>query len=299
MGRRGIALPIVMWSIAFLSGLVLLAAGVVGDWIDEETLAEKKFIARQMAISGLAIGMNPAVERGDPLLASGSRETEGYEVAIENEAARINPNHWVRRGERGIFQRLFGAWGFDSPVIDTAIDSLIDWIDGDDLASFQGAERGDYERAGMEGFPANAELRDIREMEAVLNLGPVLAAKPDWRTYFTIWYDGPISIQHANEPVLREIAGLTPLQIELFLKLRAGVDGIDGTEDDQTFQSLDEVADLVGADGIQRDSLARYFGTSGDVRRIESTGYCGGVAHRITAIFAEGETGGLLSWEER
>lgn len=299
MGSRGIALPIVIWSIAFLSGLVLLAAGVVGDWIDEETLAEKKFIARQMAISGLAIGMNPVVERGDPLLASGTRETEGYEVSIENEAARINPNYWVRQGERGLFQRLFGAWGFDLPAIDTAIDSLIDWVDGDDLASFQGAERGDYERAGMVGFPANALLRDIREMEAILNLGPLLAAKPDWRSYFTIWYDGPISIQHANEPVLREIAELTPLQIDLFLELRAGEDGIDGTSDDQIFQSLDDVANLVGADGRQRESFNRFFGTAGDVRRIESLGYCRGVAHRITAIFAQGSEGGLLSWEER
>ena len=87
--RRAIALPLVLWSIALLGGLVVLLAGVVGDWLESESRAERRFVARQMALSGVALGLNPAVKPGDPLLRRGSPDGEGFEVRLENEAAKI------------------------------------------------------------------------------------------------------------------------------------------------------------------------------------------------------------------
>ena len=44
---RAIALPMVLWCIAFLAGLVVLTGGLVRGWIESESLAERKFVARQ------------------------------------------------------------------------------------------------------------------------------------------------------------------------------------------------------------------------------------------------------------
>jgi hypothetical protein len=297
--RRAFALPLVLWSIAFMAGLLVLLSGLVSDWMDSESRAERRFVARQMALSGIALGLNPALKAGDPLLRSGNPDGEGYEVRIGNEAAKINPNFWIQQGNRPLFLKLFEGWGVDMMEAEAAIDGLTDWIDGDDFLSLKGAERGEYERAGRPGFPANRPLRHVREMEAVMNLSPILAAKPDWQSYFTVWYGGKISIQYAKEPVLAELAELTPPQIQSLLEVRAGVDGIEGTDDDEKFTSIEAVADFLGAGGRQRDALLNFFDTSGDIRRIESTGFCHGVRHQIIVVAPAGSPGQIMSWEEK
>ncbi len=266
--------------------------------MDSEIRAEKKFIARQLALSGIAIGQNPLVKSGDPLLGKGSRNTEGFEVKITNESAKINPNFWIQNNNRSIFIRLFTSWGADIRTTDAAIDSLIDWIDGDDFLSLKGAERGEYERMGKRGYPANRPLKHIREMDAIMNLSPLLSAKDGWQNYFTIWYSGKISIQHATEPSLTELAEFTPLQCQSLLEMRAGLDGIDGTDDDQIITSLEDVAVVLGLGSRQRDGLLDFFDTSGDLRCIESTGWCGGVAHKITVISGTAPSQ-MMSWEEK
>lgn len=296
---RAMALALVLWSIAFMGGIVVLLSGVVGSWLENESLAERRFIARQMALSGVALGLNPAIKPGNPLLQSGSPDTEGYEVRIDNEAARINPNFWIEQGGRPVFLRLFESWGIDRDAGEAAIDGLTDWIDGDDFLSRKGAERGEYERAGRPGYPANKPLRHIREMDAVMNLAPILSQKENWQDYFTVWYSGKISIQHAQEPILRELAELTPSQIEALVKMRAGRDGIEGTEDDQKLGSSEAVAGLLGAGGRQRDALINFFDASGDIRRIESTGYCHGFKHKIIVVASAGSANQIMSWEER
>ena len=67
---RAIALPLVLWCIAFLAGLVILAGGVVRGWIENESLAEKKFVARQMALdearlARAAVAGNDKLEEGN------------------------------------------------------------------------------------------------------------------------------------------------------------------------------------------------------------------------------------------
>ena len=297
--HRAIALPLVLWCIAFLGGLVILLGTVVGDWLESESRAERRFAARQMALSGIALGLNPALKPGDPLLRSGSPDSEGYEVRLENEAAKLNPNFWIQQSNRPVFLRLFEGWGVEPEIADAAIDALTDWIDGDDFLSLKGAERGEYDRSGRPGYPANRPLRHIREMEAVMNLSGILAAKQDWQDYFTIWYTGKISIQHAKEPMLAELAELTPVQIQSLLEVRAGLDGIEGTDDDEKIESVQAVADFLGADSRQREALLNFFDTSGDIRRIESTGFCYGVRHKIVVVAPAGSPGQIMSWEEK
>ena len=297
--NRAMALALVLWSIAFMGGILVLLAGVVGDWLENESLAERHFIARQMALSGIAVGLNPAIKPGNPLLKTGTPDTEGYEVRIDNEAARINPNFWIEQANRPIFLKLFESWGIDRDLGEAAIDGLVDWVDGDDFLSRKGAERGEYERAGRPGYPANRPLRHIREMEAVMNLAPLLSQKENWQDYFTVWYSGKISIQYAQEPILRELAELTPSQIEALIKMRAGRDGIEGTDDDQKLGSSEAVAGFLGAGGRQRDALINFFDASGDIRRIESSGYCHGTKHKIIVVGSGGSPNQMMSWEER
>ncbi len=299
--HNGAALLLVLWCIIFLAGLVVLGGRLVNKWLEGESLAQRKFVARQMALSGVALGMNPAIAADSPLLNSESAEEEGYEVSITGESGRINPNYWVAQSNRELFQRLFEAWGYELDQSDAAIDGLIDWIDGDDFPSVKGAERQEYDAAGRPGYPANRPLSNVREMESVMNLREILIDCGGWRDYFTTWYAGMIDIHDAPELVLADLVGFFPRQIESVIQFRAGVDGIERTADDQKFPSIEAVEVLSGADGLQSKALRAFFSTSGgaEIRRIESKGFCNGATHQISVICRQDGGGRILSWQEQ
>lgn len=294
--QRAVALPMVLWGIAFLGALVVMVAVRMNERIDEESRAARAFRARQLALSGIAFGLHPDIQPGNPLLRSGN-DDEGFRVEILNESGRINPNTWVQGGNRDLFRSLFASWDIPLDRADSAIDSLIDWTDPDTLRQLAGAEAPEYSAAGLDGLPANAPLTGVREMGSVLNLRDVLAERDGWSELFTVWHSGKINIVHANRDVLAGVGGLSELEIDNLITYRQGADGIQGTEDDGAMESLEEAFAIAGISGGRAAALESFFSVGGDVRRVESTGVCNGVEHKITAIVGEG--GEPLAWEER
>ena len=123
------ALPMVLWTIALLTAVTLLLAGIIEGWITEETREGKDFRARQQALSGIAIALNPGIQPGDPLLDQHFNvEEEGYKVVIKDESGLINPNTLlsVTPDRRDLLKRLFSAWRLDVNQSDAAADSLYD-----------------------------------------------------------------------------------------------------------------------------------------------------------------------------
>lgn len=298
MKRAAFALPLVLWSVAFLSAIALLLVGTVGRWLDDETLAEHRFAARQHALTGLALGRNPALSPGDPLLNTGDANRDGHAVRITEESSRINPNYWIVPERRVLFQELFTAWDVNPRDQNAAVDGMADWIDPDDLASLNGAERGQYESRGHTGLPPNEPFVSVAELEAVIGLQDILAARENWKDVFTVHYAGKINILHASVPLLEALAGFSAAQARAFAELRAGADGILGSPDDPKFSSLEQIAEITGAGADQTARLEQFFTTGKGVRRIESTGWVQGASYRI-AVVAGDDGRELLSWEEQ
>ena len=294
--QSGIALPIVLWGIAFLAAVVIMVGVRVKERTDEQSHAERSFHARELALRGLAFGRHPGVKEGDPLLRDGDPETEGYEVLISDESGRINPNTWA--GDRDFFSTLFRAWDVPQREADAAMDSLTDWIDADEFRSLAGAEQAEYEAAGLPGFPPNEPLGDIREMESVLNLREVLAEIDDWKDNFTLLHDGKINVNHSSEPLLADLAGLEERQIRALKDYRLGVDGERGTEDDLEFTKIDDAIAIAGAVGNQAAAMTKFFDTAGKARRVESRGFVYGVTRTITVV-TQGDGNAILAWEEK
>lgn len=201
---RGFALPLVLWCVAFLTVIALALLGMVSRWLDEETLAERRFAARQNALSGLAVARNADVLPGDPLLVTGNASRDGYEVRISDESGRINPNYWLSRNNREIFETLFTSWRVGEHAQDVAIDSMMDWTDPDEFALLNGAERGTYAARGLEGFPTNRPFASVRELNAVHGLQEILATRDSWRDMFSVLHDGKVSALHASAPLLED-----------------------------------------------------------------------------------------------
>jgi hypothetical protein len=304
----GMALPMVLWSIALLTGIVLLLAGIIGGWISEETRSGKLFRARQQALSGVAVAMNPGVLPGDPLLNQLSKDgSEGYQVVIKDESGLINPNYYLAQtpDQRTVLGQLFTAWKLDKNSSDAATDGLYDWQSQSPFRSLHGAKKEEYEAAGMSGLPPGAPFASPEEMELVLGFDPVIQKKPDWIGYFTTYYNGPVNVLRAPKKILLELLGLLPSQADAWIALRAGKDGIEGTDDDLKLGNITSAISLMGLNGALGASMAKICTIAGSVRRIESTGLCNGVRHKIIVIAPTGSTenpqagGSVLGWSEQ
>jgi hypothetical protein len=298
----GFALPIVLWSIALLTVLVMMALGAVNRWVDESSLAERTFRARQLALSGVAIAMNQNVAPNDPLLTHGDPKNDqgdSYHVEITNDAGLINPNFFLKREDRiFFFQALFNAWNIKESDQEAAIDGLYDWQSPTDLRSTHGAKRGEYEAIGLEGYPPNSPFVDAREMAMVIGFAPIMKKKPNWKKYFSTYNPGGISLRAAPPEILVDLLGITPEQADAWVKLSAGPDGIIGTEDDLQFSSLDEAAHYIGLNTQQQVKLNSWFTISGEVRCIQSIGNCNGTIHHIIVIMRHTTNSAILSWQE-
>ena len=305
---RGMALPMVLWCIALLTGVVLLLAGIIEGWITEETRSGKLFRARQQALSGVAIAMNPGVLPGDPLLNKLSKDgSEGYQVTMKDESGLINPNYYLAQNpdQRAVLGQLFTAWKLDKNSSDTAVDGLYDWQSQSPFRSLHGAKKEEYEAAGMSGLPPGAPFASPEEMELVIGFDPVMQAKPDWLTYFTTYYNGPVNILRAPKNILVNLLGLLPSQADAWIALRAGKDGNEGTDDDLKPTDMTNAMTLMGVSGAQRVMISKISTLAGSMRRIESTGICNGVKHKVTVIAPTGTTenpqagGSVLGWSEQ
>jgi hypothetical protein len=132
-----------------------------------------------------------------------------------------------------------------------------------------------------------------------------MQAKPDWRSYFTTYYNGKINILHAPKSILTDLLGLSEDQSSQWISLRNGKDGLEGTSDDLTVDTIDHAADLIGCTGVQRTVLLAVCDVTGSVRRIESTGNCNGVKRTISVILSGNSTDNaqshpnLLGWSEQ
>jgi type II secretory pathway component PulK len=300
---RGAALLLVLWAIAILSFAVLWVADLVNLELATKSAEARGMAARQIALSGVALGLHPQVTREDTALLNREvRPGEIMRVRIRGEGARFNINELLAQQDRIVMKNLFVLWGLDSDAADILIDRLTDWVDDDIGRQLNGAEQTEYEAVGITGAPANRPFRSVDEMGRVLGMEELTAVKPNWRDAFTIFGDGKIDVNEAESDVLQTATGLTPEMTADIVRVRLGPDGEEGTEDDLRFETVDQLNGWLTASAYPAGQAAARLSTESTVKRIDSRGVVGD-SERLISVVAESGEGGqgssYLLWEEK
>jgi hypothetical protein len=98
---------------------------------------------------------------------------------------------------------------------------------------------------------------------------------------------------------LLALPGLTNEMVDRFLQQRQGPDGVDGTEDDRVFQSLDEVRQAFGLAGEQFQLLNGLINLNDPVYRIISVGTAGKAKRTVQIVFRRvGVMPQAITWKE-
>ena len=178
----------------------------------------------------------------------------------------------INTANTAILQQALILMGVGADGISVISDSIQDWIDPDDNPRLAGAESDYYQSLNPPYYAKNAPIDDLSELLLVRGIAehpeiywggsatnhapaanrhklgfvnsPFQAADYPFglKDIFTPLSNGRININTADANVLQMLPGVDETIAQNIIKLRAGPDGVDGTEDDTPFVNPGQLA---------------------------------------------------------
>lgn len=293
--QSGAALMLALWALFVLSAMVIAWALDIDSRLTINGNAARVMEAEAMAASGSEIALHPAVKPGAAVLRGGVNRSQTYDVRITGEGGRLNLN-WVLAGESPdrieLLRKFLETKGIDLNERDHMIDCLLDWVDPDNLVRLNGGEdEGEY-------HPANTLLARVDDLKRIRGWEE-FTARPGWDSQLTVNSTGPVDLAWAPGDLLLSLPGMSQPIVEQFLVTRAGKDGIDGTEDDPPFRSIEDVRVALGFSTEQFKRLAGLVGFRDQVVRVVSVGKSGKVTRTVQMVIRKGgDMPQLITWKE-
>jgi general secretion pathway protein K len=304
--RSGVAIIIVLWVTLVLSLLIGGFAFTMHVETQVASYARKELKAEMLARSGVEVArmqlilheQSPTESGFDALNQEWATNElmyvdhelgEGtYNVKVTDEESKI-PINVVTEAQ---LKRLMDLLGIDPSDGDVIVDSILDWIDTDDLTRLNGAESDYYLSLSPPYRAKNGPLDRVEELLLVRGVTPELfygtpatdkdPARPGFADIFTTTSSGGINVNTASAIVLQAVLGLDDAQVQAVMTRREGPDGIPGTDDDMPFHSPQEFAGIVGNMNAEANQPIPIT-VSSSFFTVKSTGTVGGVKHTILA----------------
>ncbi|CAA9892167.1 General secretion pathway protein K [Candidatus Methylobacter favarea] len=220
--QNGLALVLVLWIVSLLT----IMAGSFALSMRRESSIITGIVsnaqAKSIAESGLAIAemmlLNPEPNK--------RWRTDGsvYEMDFGNAKVRLrllseSGKIDINIADQALLQSLMNhAPVEDDEQKNKLVNAILDWRDKDDLVHLDGAEKAEYQKAGLSYQPRNKPFQSIEELQMVLGMDENIFL---WIEDLVTVYSGqPVDLQLASRNVLEVLPGLEPGVVENFLAAR-------------------------------------------------------------------------------
>jgi len=177
----------------------------------------------------------------------------------------------INTANPAMLQQTLNLMGVDVGDMAIISDSILDWIDAGDNPRLSGAKNSYYQRLNPPYYAKNAPVDDLSELLLVreiadhpeiywggsasnhppavfqhkLGFGHSPGQAADYPfglvDIFTPLSNGKINVNTADANVLQMIPGVDEATAQNIIKLRAGPDGVEGTEDDMPFANVNQL----------------------------------------------------------
>jgi len=225
--QAGIALVLVLWILTLLS---VIAGGVAFSARTETLSAGNQMgIARANAIVEGAIYRaiyemsKSTANTANGWMADGRTYDVEFDdvvvkVIVSDEAAFIDLN----AAPAMLLRSLFISVGVSEQEADALVDAIQDWRDADELARTNGAERDQYEAAGLAYVPTNMNFFSVDELARVMGMTPALFQRVN--VALTV-HSGEGSVDSVSAPreVLLAFPNATPEEVDAYIELRSAL----------------------------------------------------------------------------
>lgn len=236
--NKGMALVVVLWVTILLCAIVS-----AGAYIARMEMYQANHFAKEIKLSAAAFaGMEKVKEylyrdetaAYDCKCDSWAAGLKDYyvgdvklNISVEDEESKI----YLNNASSSTLSEL--PFFLNTLNREEKIDSLKDWLDADDIKAPEGAENDFYKTIGSAGKCKNSSLDCLDEFCLIRGYSSeeIFLIEKD----MTVFSYGIININTASLGVLRAQYGLSKA-LEILNK-RMGIDGIDGTNDDEPFHN--------------------------------------------------------------
>lgn len=225
--QAGIALVLVLWILTLLS----VIAGSVAFSARTETLSagNQMGVARANAIVDGAIYRaiyemsKPTANTANGWMADGRTYDVEFDdvivkLVVSSESAFIDLN----AAPVMLLRSLFLSVGASEQEADALVDAIQDWRDADELARTNGAERDQYEAAGMPYVPTNMNFYSVDELARVMGMTPELFQRVSG-TLTVHSGEGFVDSVSAPRDVLLAFPNATPEEVDAYIELRSAL----------------------------------------------------------------------------
>lgn len=139
---------------------------------------------------------------------------------------------------------LFDRAGIPWEMRDILVDSLLDWVDQDELSRLNGAESDFYERLDPPYKSKNRMIDTVDELALIRGFDELVPETEQTvydvvADYFTTYGDGKLNINGADLDTIIAYFGVDEQLAQQIIDSRAGPDGTMGTPDDEPYKSSD------------------------------------------------------------
>ena len=301
----GAALLLALWALFLLSAMVIAWALSINSQLTVSGNATRALTAEAMACSGADVALHPMIKPGSANLQTKMPDGGAYEVTMTGECGRLNLNLLAPAGVENpqlvkVLRQYLNLKGIEVNDLDVMMDSLLDWI-----SPSKGIHRMNAPEESDDYHPAHAPMNSVDDLKKVFGWAE-FTSKPGWDQDFTtvIGNCQQIDIAYASRDVLRAF-GIPDDFVDLFLQLRRGQDGIDGTADDPQLDQATALSTLgINLQGRQLGALQNLiiFKSPNPVFRIVSVGKSGDVTRSVEMVVLKPTAGigrpQVFSWKE-
>ncbi len=222
MRQKGLALVLVLW---VLSLLTIMAGSFALSMRRETSIIEGiKNNAEAMAVaeSGIAMAemmlLNP--DQNKRWRAEGSiyqidSVNATVRVRLLSEAGKID----INKADQILLQGLMKRAPVDEEQQIRIVDAILDWRDEDDLVHINGAEKKEYQDAGLSFKPRNKPFQSVEELQLVMGMD---ASVFQWIEPLVTTYSGQqqVDLRYAATEVLQVIPELDADLVDIYIAER-------------------------------------------------------------------------------
>jgi hypothetical protein len=203
---------------------------------------------------------------------------------------------------------LFLQWNVPLGAVNEVINGLKKWTNGNqeiqpvgsNMPQAAPSQQAEGQTGQQPGIQLVRPFQAVSEMAEVPGFNAVIAAKPDWANYFTVWSDGTIDVNLADPSMISLVTGVTLAQATQFVKHVWGPDGIPFTSDDQPYQNWNDVMLQLGMSSQQFQIVQNLLSLTSSVDRVDSTGTIGNYSTMISVVAKRSSVPvAYLLWQEK
>ncbi len=220
--QKGMALVLVLW---VLSLLTIMAGSFALSMRRESAIVagiKNNAQASAVAKSGIAMAemmlLNPDLTKGwraDGNIYEINANNAKIRLRLSSEAGKID----INKADEALLKSLMTSAPVNEEQQAKLVGAILDWRDADDLVHLDGAEKLEYQDAGLKYQPRNKPFESIEELQLVLGMNKSLFL---WLEPLVTVYSGQpqVDVKVATKDVLQVIPGLDKSLVDAYIIAR-------------------------------------------------------------------------------